>query len=710
MEINKDSTENMLYVRPISWSVMNEKMLVTPSIQIFGYTKEGNMIYVRIPRRSTYILKFAEEIDDDIVSNIEEILNPIYIQQSHLDPTVLIVRAPELSPIELAGNPDYEKIATWSDVRQDPYGELASFWEAKEIGPYEWISIEKYAPLPGKYTSCDFNITTDESYIRNASDNINVDIPQRLFFWNIEVFSNRIGEFPSSLISEDNIFMITIITVNEDSVNKYVLVKGIPNNAKTFDIQRINDKYPGMIIVNVKDERDLISHFFAIYNIFQPDRQIYYNGDSFAMPYLLNRLTIHGMSIPKISKILSFSPKRINQQFSTPFGSEIGQTINLPGTEIIDLIHYYRRFYPYLRNHSLNTISNKFIGDGKTDLTNDEMIDAIRMNDINKIGRVIEYSYVNSLKMCELWNFNDAQGRIDLICNNLGINIDTLLHSNFSHIVDLIVYNIDAGAVFASGNNGRPHYIKEASNGIYQNVYIYDYSELYRQLLIKSDQKLASTLGERLEGAPSQLILESFYSKYINREELLPLLIDMLDTLINTKLVIAIEPTIIRSVGSLDTNWIKILDIIPFYIPVSKASYIILNNKSEIEKSGLSKLCRPKFKLANDIIDQYIISLYSDDLSKFTIPVLEDMSIENYILTEKIGDIGNLPPSSIKYLLASQYGDIINSWISVKYVLTLDGPKLLSNLSTDDILDYNYYHSELFKYINDLQNLQIFGI
>lgn len=709
---------NLLYVRPISWSsvtpsadAIKANPTLVPSIQIFGYTTDGRTVYVRVPRKSTFILKFTEEVDEDMVFNIMDILNPINVKPSYLDPTILIVRAPELSPIELSGNPDYEGLATWTDVSQDPYGELESFWEAKEIGPYEWISIEKFSPLPGKYTTCDLNIMTDESYIQSAPDVDNGDIFPRLFFWDIETFASKPGEFPNSSNLEDFIFMISIITVSKNGqFNGYVIVKGNVNP------ELIKENKQNMVLIKAKDEKELLAQFFAIYNTFKPDRQIYYNGDMFDMPYLLNRLSIHGIAIPKMTKILSLTPRIMQHQYPTPFGREMERTIKLPGTEILDILHYYRRFYPHLRNHRLDTVANAFLKEGKTDLTIDEMMDAVRTDDAEKIARVVEYSYVDSLRMYQLWNHETEnqpltiQSRIELVCNNLGVSIDTLLRDSFSSIIDLAAYNIDAGAALIGGTKDKPKHLKEAVKGIYRNVYIYDYSELYRQLLLQSEQQLGSILGERLEGAPPQLILEAFYSKYVDRTELLPLLTIMLDSVIGTQMVIAIEPGIIRSIGPLTVDWLKMLDNNPCYVAVAKASYIILDGDGDIEKAGLAKLCRPKFELATDVIEEYLTLVYSNNLGNFRSPKLETLPMEKFVLTEKIGDVIGLAHDSIKYRLAAQYGSTITTWVSVKYIMTGRGPVLLSSLKPDDTLDYKYYQVELGKYIKDLQALKIYGV
>lgn len=715
---------NRLFIRPISWSSVNPSAgalkanpSLFPSIQVFGYTSDGRTVYVRIPRKSTFILKFGQEIDEEMVSNLTDILNPTSIRPSYLDSKILIIRAPELSPMDLTANPDFEGLATWTEAQQDPYGEVEALWEAREIGPYEWISIEKYAPIPGKYTSCDLNIRTDEDYIHSVGD-VDIEFPDifpRLFFWDIETFSSKPGEFPSSTNPDDFIALISIITVSREGTNGFVIVKGNVN------VDLINQAQESMVLIKANDEKDLITKFFAIYNTFQPDRQIYYNGDMFDMPYFLNRLSINNFEVPRISKVISLIPRIMTHSYPTPFGREFERTLVIPGTEIIDLIHFYRRFYPHFKNHKLDTVAKSFIGEGKTGLTIDEMMDAIRTNDADKLAKVVDYSFVDSLRMSELWDATNVQDLLEQVCNNLGISIDVLLRSSFENIIDRAVYNIDAGSAIVKGNYDTPNHLKEAVKGIYRNVYIYDYSELYRQIMLLSEQPIPVALANRLEGAPPKLIMTAFYSTYVDRTDLLPLLNSMLESILSTNMIIALEPFIIRSIGPLNAEWLVEIDRSPCYVSVSKASYIVLDSANELETAGLAKLCRPKFELAADIIKDYLTTIYSYEKPPdpktlkgkgLKIPELDQIPLEKLVLTEKLGDISMLTPDSIKYKLALQYGAPISTWVSVKYVMTTNGPLLLSGLNTETLktIDYNYYMSELEKYLKDLQSLKVYGI
>lgn len=728
---NMANTTNELLVRPVSWASVNPSAAALqanpslfPSIQIFGYTSDGRTIYVRIPRKSTFILKFVQDVDDDMVENITDILNPSSIEPSTVDSKVLIVRAPELSPIELTANPDFEGLATWTEARQDPYGEIESLWEARQLGPYDWLSITRYAPLPGKYTNSDLNIRTDEDYIfGNIEDEDLPKIVPRLFFWDIETFSSKQGEFPSASNPNDYIALISIITVSQEGTNGYVIVRG---NV----IPEVKDN---MIVIKANDERDLLNKFFALYNTFKPDRYVYYNGDLFDMPYLLDRVAMLDFEIPRVSKIPSLKPYSIRRSYPTPFGNEFAKSLVLPGTESIDLINYYRRFYPYLNGHRLDNVAKTILGEGKTGLTIDDMMEALRLDDPVKLADVVNYSFTDSLRMFELWEQGNIQEIIEVICDNLGISTDTLLRLDFTDIVDRAVYNIDPGTIMIQGKGETPKHIKEAVPGIYRNVYTYDYSELYREIMLTSNQPIVVELAKRLEDAPPKLIMTAFYSAYVNRTELLPLLSGMLDGVLSTNTIIALEPFIIRSVGKINTGissgasgkikstWLKEIDRSPCYVSVSKASYLILNDDGELQSAGLSKLCRPKFGLAADIIKQYVSLVYTGDIKGFFIPDLKTEPLEQFILTDKLStqttaskpdkiNQDTMTPAAIKKALILQYGAPITTWASVKYIITTRGPVLVSALKPDDTIDYDYYMAELNKYIRDLQTLKVYGV
>ena len=160
--------------------------------------------------------------------------------------------------------------------------------------------------------------------------------------------------------------------------------------------------------------------------------------------------------------------------------------------------------------------------------------------------------------MYQLWKENDINNHIEPVCNNLRIRFDTLLTLSLEEIIDRAIYNIDPGIMIKSVRSGVPEHVKDAQRGIYRSVYIYDYSELYRIIMMNSDQRVISELALRLSGAPSKLIVTGFYFNYVARDKLLPKLYEALSGILNGGKVIALEPFIIRSIGPLTGEWLPL--------------------------------------------------------------------------------------------------------------------------------------------------------
>jgi hypothetical protein len=720
------SARNELFVRPISWSTVNPSAsalkrnpTLVPSIQMFGYTNRHQTIYIRIPRNSTFILKFNQGIDDELIANMIDILNPITIKTSQSDSTIMIVRGPEISPFDLTQDDESAELATWQECHQDPYGELQSFWAINQISPYDWLTIHRYRPLSKKYTNSDLDIIASETDIRPTtnSDLIRSDIitelptiTPRLFFWDIETFASRKDEFPNANEMGDFIFMISIITTDRSGLNSYVIVKG----SITEDLiqRRLAEKYGGnipFILIRTDTERELLDRFFILYQTHRPDRQVYYNGDMFDMPYLLDRLSINGMDIPQMSKVLGLPLRPSKQKILTPFGMVDASTINIPGTEIVDLLYFYRRFYPHFRNHKLDTISTSFIGEGKTDLSIDEMMDAIRTDDPEKQVRVVDYSFIDSLRMQQLWEQTKVESKMEKVCNRLGISINNLLHHRYEQIIDHAMYNIDEGARLNMGASEKPTYLQVGAKGIYHNVYVYDYTELYRQLMLRSSQSTVKSLAKRLKGAPPSLIMTAFFSGYVDRSRLLQVLLEEINRFKLTNTIIAIDATTIRTIGKIDFMYLKLVNVFRCYISLGKASYITLE-EDKIEMNGMAKLCRPAFALAYDIMNQYVNLVHTNTLDKFEYPNMESLPLDKFVMVEKIEHIQQYDPSSLKFELSRQYGGDVLTWVRVKYVMTMRGPRILSLLTSEDQIDYNYYIMNINQNLTELQSLKNYGI
>lgn len=644
--------DNKLIIKPISWSLLNISN-ANITIQLYGMTDKNESIYLNIPTRTTYIFKFSETVDNNTIANLIEFLDSTQVKPSFIDKNIISIRAINKS-LDLLFDDSIE-------VKLDPYGPLQSLWEFKEIGPYECLILNKFTPIPGKVTNCDFNLLVEEDDFEHFDDYFDISLTN--FFWDIETFSHKKFQFPNANNIEDFIFMISIVTENSE----FILT--------TSDIK--DSKFN---IIHNRSEKDLLNKFLTLINSLNPQRMIYYNGDSFDMPYLIKRLQMNNINVKTIGHVCSSTHSLI-----------YNDTLLLPSLETIDLLHYYRRFYPYMSNHKLDTVAKKFLNRNKVDLSIEDMMEAVRNNDINMLKEVAKYSYIDSFLLKELYD----EIELEKVCNNIGINIDTLLCKSFNDIVDILAFNIDISSVLLTGKTSEPTHLQAGNVGIYQNIYIYDYSELYRNLMINSGNHLASLIGLRLEDAPPKLIFTAFYSKYVDRDNLSIELIDYLNTIITNNTIISIDATTIRSATPIDN--LKLITLAQHYVSLSNSSYIVVND--DIELFGVAKLARVPFELMKDVMRDYF-------LDEIDIPDLNTIEKSKLYLTETLTNI--VDNTSIKYKLFLQHGK--EDIVPVKYLMIENkGPVLLANVLDTDLIDSTYYIKEIntrIEMLNQLTNYQ----
>ncbi|MEM2987272.1 MAG: hypothetical protein QXV60_04155 [Nitrososphaerota archaeon] len=541
----------------------------------------------------------------------------------------------------------YSKISNdfslWGDVQQDPFGEVQSLWEFRKLTPYDWISIKNFNSVS---SSPEREILVEEDFISSVP--LDKEVPSVnscLFFWEVKLFS---------LSALENIIIVFVIIIEERAIKGFIIINyDLPSNI-------INMKLKNIKLITAKDEKDLLDKFLTLYKLSKPIRQICYNNHLFK---------------------------------------------NLFDVETIDLSCYFKRFYPYTdqcKQESLlsavtTTHRNVFI---------DNFLLSIKSGDKKKIIKTIKM-IDNSLMFDELYDLGRIQESVEFVCNLLRVSIDVLLYSPIENIIDSLVYNIDPGSIFIKGQKGITEHVRSVEKGIYHNVYIYEYSEIYRRLMLSSNQELVHKLGNSLEFCPPKIVTSAFYSGYVNRELLILNLYKILNELISKNKIITLEPFIIRSKEPINAEWLKLQDIALCFVLISNTSYICLSKSGRFECVGFDV----KFPFIEDIIKKYIVSCYINKLDEFEVPDLTTLSLENFVLTEKLYKSVKLDPQSIKYKLLQQYQRDIDDCVTVKYFMTKDSPLLIKDIKAPGLkitLDYEYYNKEITRVINILKSLKVY--
>lgn len=680
-----------LFVRPVSWSLMREAV---SCIQMFGYMDNGESIYIRIPQKSTFILRFQGSTENDAMEELKAVFCTSEIRRSRVDPCILCVRTPML---------DCSSIVKWMDMKQDPCGILASFWAWRQILPYDWIQVERYSMLDGKYTTCSFNIIVDENNIARALRERPSTIPPRmdyvpplkLLFWDGEMYTPRKGTMPDALRPEDEIRMISITTVWGDCVQHHVIVM-----QKTGHVGQRRTIKSTINVIEVSTEKHLLETFLTLFRQFGPDRVVFYNGAVFDMPYFIKRCRYCGVEIYNLSKILGGNTAVGSVTVGTSFGVEVVEALRVPGVEWVDLLGYSRKVYPWLCNFKLDTVAKWCLGEGKEDMPVEELMEALEYNDPAKMAKAVTYCHVDSLRLTQLWSREGIQGVLEQVGNTCGVTGEMVGMVYFNRLVEGLLYQVDPGLIFMNqGNNNQ--LTKQATVGVYKDIWVYDCGELYRQVMVThSTNLLVKEVGKRIEGCPGLLIQEVFNSRFICQYNL----VEAVEKELKKYNILSVDGCIVRSKKEIHEGWARLVSRVPLWVVVGKASYLMLTEKREMIAAGLAHVCRPCCLAATNVIEHYM--RYLAGLGSFEMLILHTMSRDQFYIKEKINALSMLGPNTIKYKLALQYN--VSSCTSVQYMMTQRGPILTQYLTQEDKVDYAFYQSKINKYIACLKKLNIY--
>jgi len=670
-----------MHLRTLSWSSVSSKtnINIPPIIQIFCKDVDNNYVYVKLKALSTTIVEFKDDITDDDLVNIYDAYRPKAAYASLITNNSLGMRDATFNNYK---NVKKELIG----YEQDPQGLLSSFWKARNITPYGWIYIEKYEYLTKTNTYCDIEIRTSEEFIHNASNDFKIST-NKLFF-DIEVISLD-RNFTDAENPSHEIFMISAISEIDNKMTAYILT------TKNTDI------FPEAIFKKYNTEKDLIIGFFDLWREVNPDRCMNYNGDSYDMPYILTRAKLHKISIPSLNKLLS--PSIVTIKFHpSPFGYERDKTIISPGVEKLDLITYFRRFYPGNQNYKLETTGKLYLGEGKSGLEIEEMFQIVESNDPVRMKTVSWYSYKDSILLYDLYNKLDIENKIENICNDIYCTSEELLRLSDKDLISRMFHNADIGTTMIGPMIiSDISYLRPFNTGVYTNLYVNKYDELFDLALSMDTLSMdyVDIIRNRIKHLPTYMKAMVIYSNYVPIE-----VRDYLQSLLNNiEGIIAIDKNYIYTKEP-DIKPLSLIDKYDYLFVITQSSMIFYKNNI-LTRIGLHTISRPKYEYMKIAIDLYLLDYIAGKKisnRKTNIKELSTVDKNLFVISTKIKSLSSYKDKRlIKYKISQSINNIIiTTWIAIKYVYTPTGFKVI-NSNEDYVLDYKKY----VKDINDIYKI-----
>ena len=585
-------------------------------------------------------------------------------------------------------NPDFDHLAEaintnlWNKDNTSP---IKSLIRNRHLDPYGWMRVDNYNP-----NSSDENTT----YMSLHPSNNHNPVTIIKMYWDIETLS-KTDNFTTPDQEDSEIRLITIIGTftHDDKItgyNAFVLV--VTNNTITVDVD------PNAKVYSCVDEKDLISKFFSIWSHIYPDYVIQYNGYSFDIPFMVIRAQKYGLNLPNIGRMVApvrgiYSSKR---RYRTTFSVETSTTWIVPGTENIDLLYYFRKYYPYLNNHKLDTVCKYILSKGKTDMTIKEMFKIMRSDDPNGMEAVVKYSYIDTYLLYLLDTKLNIVTHLEKVCNDLLMTMEEFLSCDDIMCCKSLCYKIDIGSLILPFRSDEFTGIQQAK-GIYRNVGCYNYSDLLLDKI--SGDVSCMSYNERcmqeymgLRDAPSSVIVTYVMSNYVD--------VDVITSTIESiGNILSINKHYYVKYLEESSNLIDKEDI---RFVFDRLNYVAIRDNN-IVRYGLASIVRPMFPYVKSYVDKSLISIANGstilDYNGITKDNLDEFAIETKVKPSK-----TYKGNGIKKILSKaveQSGWKITSWVTIRYFVLTDSYWIIDETSDKrpDIstVDVNYYDGVIHK-------------
>ena len=189
----------------------------------------------------------------------------------------------------------------------------------------------------------------------------------KLFSWDGEMYSKNHKQFPGFKRPHDALYMISVVfqyMEHPETKRQICLVFGECDDIKDVEV------------IKFKTEKDLLIAFCHLFNYFDPDIALNYNGSSFDYPYVIGRFERNDISIediPSTGRLLNRKTSIYEMNWSSSGAGKNSITlINHEGRISIDMLPNIRRLYK-LRQYTLQFVSMKYLGEGKNDVKAKDM-------------------------------------------------------------------------------------------------------------------------------------------------------------------------------------------------------------------------------------------------------------------------------------------------------------------------------------------------
>jgi len=362
--------------------------------------------------------------------------------------------------------------------------QITKYQTEKDLLYGEWMEGEGCQIIKKKITTCKEEYRVDSNKLRTVRDQKKImelgqPIPSIMSI-DYEVNATNIKAMPKAHEPDDLIFA-ACLTFKDKATNRYEKHALVLEECEPIE---------GVIIHQVKNEKELSDKQGELIMELDPDVLIGHNIFKFDLPYLDARLARGNDIWPQLSRYTGFESKlqTISWESSAYNEVDLGY-IACPGRLLLDTLPIIQRSYK-LSNYKLETIAQEFLGKGKHDVTPQDIFALYRKHNPKSLAIIVDYCVQDTVLPLELFEvmnlwynlIEDSNIRriaiFDLFTRGQDIGVFSQEYYELYHEDYIITQRKGKKLKFEGG------FVFDGIPGLYNDILCFDFAGLYPSIMI----------------------------------------------------------------------------------------------------------------------------------------------------------------------------------------------------------------------------------
>ena len=359
---------------------------------------------------------------------------------------------------------------------------LFKFLSDKDISLSNWLHVTS-KETSNKITKCDKEYLINMYSIKNCTNEklkiLGISIPSILSL-DIEVVAYNESQMPKACNKTDIFFMNGFhYRDRKGIVTKYCI------HIKESEL------IEGVVMIQCKNEQEVINKTSNLINKLDPDVLLTYNGLGFDYPYINAKQTrFYFKDWANISRLQNYKVRMKNISWKSSAYNEVNLSWpDTPGRIHIDLLPIIKRDYK-LTTYKLGKVSEHFLGENKEDLSPQELFQCYKRGTKEDIKIIASYCVQDTalpLKLFDklnIWINLSQMSNImrvpmfDIFTRGQGIRSKSQIHYE-AHKSGYYMRKTKIRNVPFEGG-----YVFTPNPGLYTNVFCFDFAHLYPAMII----------------------------------------------------------------------------------------------------------------------------------------------------------------------------------------------------------------------------------